>query len=118
MVTRRRASGLVVPLDRQKIRADSEALPTLAVVSLRKNASLVGGYFYLIRSRCPSEPAQASSGAAAVEPRYTFSSLARLRVRSGNRLGNRGMNLNGRRRGLEDPEAREVDEHSLIALSV
>jgi len=28
------------------------------------------------------------------------------------------MNLNGRRRGLEDPEAREVDEHSLIALSV
>jgi hypothetical protein len=71
-------TSLGVPLDKRKIRADSEALPTLAVVSLSKNASPVGRYFYLIRSRCPPEPAQASSGAAAVELRYTFSPLGKI----------------------------------------
>jgi len=69
---------LVVALDTGKIRADSEALPTLVGVSLRKNASSVGGYFYLIQSRCPPGPAQASSGVAALEPRYTFSPLGKI----------------------------------------
>ena len=72
--------GLVVALDKRKTRADSEALPTRVVVSLSKKASLVGGYFYLIRSRCPPELAQASSRAAAVEPRYTFSPLGKIYV--------------------------------------
>src|SRR5580704_2604585 len=78
MVTRRRASRLVVPLDKRKRRADSEALPTIVVVTLPKNSSLVGGYFYLIRSRCPPEPAQASSRAAALKPRDTVSPLGEI----------------------------------------
>ena len=39
-----------MPLDKRKTRADSEALTTPAVVSLSKNASLVGRYFCLSRS--------------------------------------------------------------------
>jgi hypothetical protein len=108
-----------VPLDKRKTRAESETLPTLAVVSLSRIASLVGGYLYLARSRCPPEPAQASSRTAAVEPRYTFSPFgARLRVQSGNGLGNRGMNLDCRRRGLEDSESHGVGQQFLITLSV